>query len=254
MGMSTAAMKTALVAGALLLILHSTDAVNCRIDTTMINGGVGSQLTHLSAGTVQCAAACTACNAGTAAIAATNNVALTAAGHLQVITNAGIVTLGNAVCPSVAWQLAATSASPAISVVTQGVSPNVGTIATIGPLTAAGAWAEGAAGTDAAPIYSFCPCPDLEAQTCPLCTCADIGAPTMAPTNAPTWPTTAPTVLATVENESYNISDDAPTAGDIAGIVIGAVGGSFLLLLIGVLVGGMVGGKSATAAAPAGQL
>lgn len=252
--MSTAAMKTALVAGALLLILHSTDAVNCRINNEHIYGGVGSQFTHLSAGAVQCSAACTACGAGTAALLAANNVALDAAGHLSAATNAGIVTLGSAVCPSVAWQLGTSSASPGIQTIVQGVSPSVGTIATINAITPATLWINAAAGTDTVPIYHFCPCPDLEAQTCPLCTCADIGAPTMAPTNAPTWPTTAPTVLATVENESYNISDDALTAGDIAGIVIGAVGGSFLLLLIGVLVGGMVGGKSATAAAPAGQL
>jgi len=239
--------------------LHSADAIVCQLPSAYATNGVtaSGQYTTLSENTVGslCANACQAC--GQTVGAATAD---TFANGLDTV--AEMTTLANSICPTITYvfTVATTGTVPIIGIgdgaAGSGILSSAST--TTGAITSTGLAASptlASIPTTAATVNTLLVCPCLVATSnyCPICGCTDLGVPSAAPTSAPT---TAPTIATNSPTDAWSIdlSDDALSAGDIAGIVIGAVGGAFLLLLIGVLIGGMVGGKSATPAAPAGQL
>merc|ERR1712100_601904 len=199
------------------------DAVACRVSGQTL-------YTHLSASNTNCATACTACSSGTASTTATT------AANSGIDTAALMLAYANGVCPHMVWLDTAGAVEPSLDGFTLSNQVNAVGATAFGVGNAARQSANYAAGTAADNTLFLCPCPTASANTCPTCSCSDLGVPTSAPTAAPTTaPSAPPTSSSTITVTSS--SDDSLSGGAIAGIVIGSIVGAALVIGAGVMIG-----------------
>jgi len=225
--------KQAMYIAALLFVVHSATAQDCRIDG-------GTQYTHLetTAATAGTDAGCTACGSGTVV------TSITAAAS-TITTAAQMAALVNNICPTIVFRYPdAGVASPSISsAAATGYFVNGQNEAEGGYGGTAQAFFQAGDFANAAPAANtraLVPCSTPVTTTaCPLCGCNDLGIPTQAPTAATGAPTAAPTGVPTSDPFSITVSgnDNDLSGGAIAGIVIGSVVGAALVIGAGVMIG-----------------